>query len=337
MQIVYLSARPELLAETLDHVRHFAPFIDDVVIVAPDRMAGRFADLGTVLTDEALTGRSAVELKSMAHTSRNYLLRTSMVNNAAVADRFIMSDDDARPLVPIEPSTFLANDGRYRRRWFHTMGAWRRSNTEYDESLLHTWVILRQLGFENPIAFSSHMPQLIDKAMYAEVAERMSPYAETYALDEWSTYFNLAPSLHPERFGDPEPFLTLGWPQYPGEWPHQITPTRHVFENHHPELHDAGGLYDGLASGCDPATIDATNLEKIMRWQRLDISVRDLEFPDDVEQPWTSPSSGRKMAFKGLKAARSAYRYVNLDERARIAELEGRIHQLETQHDLRDS
>ena len=30
MQIVYLSARPDLLAETLDHVRHFAPFIDDV-------------------------------------------------------------------------------------------------------------------------------------------------------------------------------------------------------------------------------------------------------------------------------------------------------------------
>jgi len=333
VQIVYLSARPDVLRETLEHVRHYGPIIDDVVIVAPDRMAGRFSDLGTVLTDEEVTGRSSADIHSLAHTSRNYLLRTSMVSNDAIADRFIMSDDDSRPIAPIHESTFVNVDGRYRRRWFHTMGTWRRSNTEFDESILHTWVILRQMGFPDPLSYASHMPQLIDKTMYAEVADRFRGYADTYALEEWSTYFTVAPHLHPERFADPEPFETLGWPQYPGEWPHQVGPPRHIFENHHPELHDTGGLYDGLATGCEPETIDATNLEKIMRWYRLDISVRDLEFPEDVEQPWTSPSSGRKIAFKGLKAARSAYRYVNLDERARIAELEGRIHQLEQQLD----
>lgn len=333
MQIVYLSARPDVLRETLGHVRHFAPFIDDVVIVAPERMADRFTELGTVLTDESLTGLSTVELKALAHTSRNYLLRTTMVGHAAVADRFIMSDDDARPLEAIDETTFLTADDKYRRRWFHTLGNWKRTTTDFDESLLHTWVILRQMGFTDPVSFASHMPQIIDKALYASVAETFAPYADTYALDEWSTYFTLAADQHPDRFADPEPFLTLGWPQYPGEWPHQITPPRYVFENHYPELHDAGGLYDGLASACVPETVEATNLEKIIRWHRLEVSVRDLEFPDDVEQPWTSPNAGRKMAFKGLKAARSAYRYVNLDERARIAELEGRIHQLEAQRD----
>lgn len=219
MQIVYLSARPDVLRETLGHVRHFAPFIDDVVIVAPERMADRFTELGTVLTDESLTGLSTVELKALAHTSRNYLLRTTMVGHAAVADRFIMSDDDARPLEAIDETTFLTADDKYRRRWFHTLGNWKRTTTDFDESLLHTWVILRQMGFTDPVSFASHMPQIIDKALYASVAETFAPYADTYALDEWSTYFTLAADQHPDRFADPEPFLTLGWPQYPGSGP----------------------------------------------------------------------------------------------------------------------
>ncbi len=329
MQIVYLSARPDLLRETLDHVRHFAPCIDDVVIVAPDRLASQFDDLGTVLTDESLTGMSTAALAALAHTSRNYLLRARVAAHDSVDSVFIMSDDDSRPLVPVDETTFMDPDGRHRRRWFHTMGAWRRSNSEFDESILNTWVILRQMGFPDPVSYACHMPQIIDKALYLETVERFAPFASDYALEEWSSYFTVAAAAHPERFADPEPFGTLGWPQYPGEWPHQITPPRHIYENHHPELHDDGGLYDGLPTGCDPDTIDAINLDKIMRWYRLEIAVRDLEFPDDVEQPWTSPSSGRKFAFKGLKAARSAYRYVNLDERSRISELEGRIHRLE--------
>ncbi len=328
MQIVYLSARPELFRETLEHVNHFAPFIDDVVVIVPERMRAGFEDTATVLTDEGLTGRTTAELRALPHTGRNYLLRTAAASHDAIADTYIMSDDDSRPIVPIDLGLFVA-EGRHRRRWFHTMGAWRRDATEFDESILHTWVILRQMGFPDPISYACHMPQIIDKALYAAVAARFAPYADTYPLEEWSTYFTVAPTLQPERFAEPEPFLTLGWPQYPGEWPHQIRPPRHVYENHHPELHADGGLYSGLPTGCDPETIDATNLEKIMRWHRLDLQVRQLAFPEDVEQPWTSPSGSRKVAFRGLKAARAAYRYLGLDERAATAELEGRIAMLE--------
>lgn len=329
MQIVYLSARPDLLRETLDHVGHFAPTFDNVVVVVPERLASSFASLGTVITDEALTGRPTTELAAMAHTSRNYLLRTTLVSHAAIDDVFVMSDDDSRPLVALDDSMFIDDSGRHRRRWFHTMGAWRRANTEFDESILNTWVLLRQMGYPDPLSFACHMPQIIDKALYAEVAGRFARFADTYALEEWSTYFTVAPSIEPTRFAEPEPFGTLGWPQFPGEWPHQISPPRHIYENHHPELHAPGGLYDGLPSGCDVDTIDATNIEKIIRWHALEIAVRDLSFPDDVDQPWTSANPGRKLAFKGLKVARSAYRYVNLDERSRITELEGRIRRLE--------
>jgi len=184
------------------------------------------------------------------------------------------------------------------------------------------------LGDPPPDGFP--LPQLIDKALYGEVSDRIAPFSDRYALDEWSTYFNIAPSIEPDRFAEPEPFLTFGWPRYPGEWLHQVSPPRYVFENFHGELYDEGGLYGGLETGCDPATIDATNLDKILRWHRLDIDVRDLAFPDDIEQPWTSPSARRKIAFKGLKAARGAYRYVALEDRARVAELEGRVQRLES-------
>ena len=329
MQILYLSARPELFRETLDHVAHFAPMFDDVVVVVPERLAAQFSGTGTVITDEELTGRSTHELQSMPHTSRNYLLRTTAVTHDAIDDVFVMSDDDSRPLVPVDRTTFVSPDGLHRRRWFHTMGAWRRANTEFDESILNTWVLLRQAGHPDPLSFACHMPQIIDRDLYADVAARFAGHAETYALEEWSIYFTVGPTIEPTKFADPEPFGTLGWPQYPGEWPHQVVPPMHIYENHHPELHEPGGLYDGLPTGCHADTVDATNLEKIIRWHKLDIAVRALAFPDDVEQPWTSDNAGRRLAFKGLKAARSAYRYVNLDERARISELEGRIRRLE--------
>ena len=328
MQIVYLSARPDLLAETLDHVDHFAPFVDGVVVVAPAALADRFPEGVVVLSDEEVSGRSPADLAAMAHTSRNYLLRTSVVAHDAIDDVFIMSDDDSRPLVPIDEETFLDGD-RFRRRWFHSMTGWRRLNSEFDESILATGTILRQMGYDHPLSFACHMPQVIDKALYADVARRFAPFADRYPLEEWSTYFTVAPDLAPGRFAEPEPFATLGWPQYPGEWPHQVAPGRFLFENHHPEMHEPGGLYDGLPTACDPDTVDATNLEKIMRWNRLDIQVRELAFPDDVDQPWTTGSAGRRLAFQGLRAARRAYRYVALDDRSRMTELEGRVDRLE--------
>ena len=57
MQIVYLSARPSLLCETLEHVAHFAPFLDDVVVITPEAMRKEVTAIpgvDTVLTDEDL-------------------------------------------------------------------------------------------------------------------------------------------------------------------------------------------------------------------------------------------------------------------------------------------
>ena len=336
MQIVYLSARPDLLPETLGHVKHFAPFIDRAVVVTPANIAAAMSTVGeasnlpvTVLTDEEVLGTDGHQIKALDHATRNYRLRAAMVRHDAIDDVFIMSDDDDRPLVPIDPSTFVDDEGRHRRYYFHSLAQWRHSVTDYDKSLLHSLVLLRQRGFPDPMCFASHMPQIIDKELYLAVADEIAHEVVTYTPDEWSPYFTLGAEMNPDRFAEPEPFVTLGWPQYPGEWTLETVPPMHVFENHYPELHEAGGMYDGLPSACDPETIDETNREKILRWHRLERQVRELSFPDDVNQPWTTDSPLRKIAFKGLHTARGAYRYLTLDDRARLAELEGRVRRLE--------
>ncbi len=334
MQIVYLSARPGQLAETLQHIGHFAPWISRALVITPNRVNAEMqtaladAPLPTsTMTDEEITGLSSAAISAMNHAERNYCLRTAAVKHAALDDVFIMSDDDGRPLAPIDEAMFVTANGRHRRRYFHSLARWTANATDFDRSLFHSWVLLRQRGFSDPACYSSHMPQIIDKAMYREVAELLAPQAAEYPPDEWSPYFTIGPSLHPERFADPEPFVVLGWPRHPGEWPHEVVPPISLFENFHPELYEENGLYAGLSTGCDPETIEATNLEKIVRWYRLERDVRRLSFPDDIDQPWTN-SLPRKVAFSGLRAARSAFRYLSIDERTRLAELEGEIQQL---------
>ena len=336
MQIVYLSARPRQLVETLGHVQHFAPFIDDVIVITPQSMVPEVSILVEnagfsvqAFADEEVTGLTTSEVEALDHSTRNYVLRTKSMQLEAIDDVFVMSDDDSRPMVRIEQSWFIDDAGRHRRRYFHSLAGWRHSVTDFDRIMLHSLVLLRQRGHAKPLSYASHQPQIIDKALFQSVTKELAAEAEFYSPDEWSTYFNLGADLNPDRFADPEPFTTLGWPQFPGEWTLETVPPRHEFENHYPEMYTEGGLYDGLASACVPESVDVDNLEKILRWYKLERQVRDLAFPDDIDQPWTTDSFGRKLAFKGLHAAKGAYRYLTIDDRARLAELEGRVHRLE--------
>ena len=89
MQIVYLSARPSLLRETLEHVAHFAPFLDDVVVITPEAMREEIMAIprvDTVLTDEELCELPTWSITALAHTSRNYLLRARAASHPAVAE-----------------------------------------------------------------------------------------------------------------------------------------------------------------------------------------------------------------------------------------------------------
>ncbi len=333
VQIAYLSARPALFHETLEYVRHHLGFIDDIVVVTPSGLAHQMAgDDITVLTDEDVLGDRHAAVTGSDHTTRNYHLRVAMAAHDALADEFVMSDDDARPLRTCGPDIFRIGE-RTRNYFFYELDAWGRDETPFDQGLTHALLVLRQAGIPRPLAYASHHPQLIDKALFVETTGRYSAAAEKYPLDEWSIYFNTARDVAPERFAEPEAFVTLGWPQFSGEWPHQIAPADYLFENHHPELYADDGLFAGLPSMLDIDGAEAHALEKAARWHRFGLAVQRLEFPDDVANPWTQGKASRKLFFRGTRAVKKVVDYATIDDRTALVELEGRVRRLEDRLD----
>lgn len=329
MQLVLLSSRPDVLAETLVHQRHFMPWIDEVVVATPEALRPRMAALPgvTALTDEELTGVSSAALASMDHLSRNSAIRRGLGHHHAISEQFLMADDDARPLKPIDLSFFV--DGtRHRCFYFYDLDRWPGSSTPFDDGQHHARELLTYLGYDR-LAFGSHMPQAIHKAILAEVWDLLGRLTDSTSWCEWTMYFNVGRALHPDAFCDPEPFRTFGWPQFPHEWPLWVRPPEYAFENFYPELHQPGHLFDGLPTALDPDTVERTTVEKILRRADLGERVEQLDFRGAVANPWTGRSWTRRGAFSVLRRARRAHGYLTMTERSRLSELSGSVRRID--------
>lgn len=333
MQFVTISSRPDVLAESLDHLRHFMPWVDHGLVVAPARVASQIAlgDDVVVVTDEELVGAEASTLPGLDHMSRNFTLRGALARHPAVDDVFLMADDDHRPLKPV-PESFFRDGDRHRCFYFYDLNEWRGRSTPFDEGQHHAAELLGYLGYGH-LAFGSHMPQLIRKELIAEAWTKAAELTERRDICEWSLYFNVGRARHPELFCEPQPFVTLCWPQYPGEWQWWVRPPEFVFENFHAELYEPGHLFDGISPKLDPDRAERDNIEKIFRWSELGRRVAQLDVPSDVANPWTKGSSTRRAAFGLLRRARTAYGYVSMEDRARMTELSGAVARL--REDLR--
>jgi hypothetical protein len=329
MQIVVLSTRPAVLAETVAHVAHFLPWVDRWLVVTPDRVASDIdaGPAGTVLSDEDLTGLTPDRLGQLDHTTRNFVIRGALATHDLVDAEFVMSDDDYRPIKPTGPDDFR-RDGRDRAHYFYDLDSWPGVDTTFDEGVHNTRELMAYLGAER-LAYGSHMPQLFRKDHWAEafeIAERAMP---DRPLCEWSVYFNIARHRHPDDFCDPEPFRTLCWPEYANEWPWWVRPSDYAFENFYPGLYRPGHLFDGIPTALDAERAERHNLEKIVRWAEFDRRAARLDFPDDVANPWTGTSSLRRASFGVLRRVQQAYRYISLDQRRQITELRGTVARLE--------
>jgi hypothetical protein len=296
MQIAVISIRPDVFAETVAHVHHFMPWVDHWLVVTPERLVPDFERLDgvdTVLSDEEVTGLTFDQLQALDHASRNDLLRGRLMARDEVDDELLVSDDDYRPLKPVELDTFTV-DGRIRCHYFYDLDAWPGLDTPYDDGLHNARELASYLGIGR-LAYSSH----------------------------------IARDRHPDDYADPEPFRTLCWPQYPNEWQWWVRPYEYVFENFYPGLYLPGHLFDGIPTVIDPTHAERHSLEKIVRWASFDRHAARLEFPDDVVNPWTDGSPVRKVSFGVLRRLQQAYRYVSLDERRQITELQGTVARLE--------
>lgn len=259
MQLVVLSARPEALRTSLAHWRAKAPWLDRVLVVTPEPVAG----LECVLDRDLLRGPSPRD-----HQRRNYALRAALAGCDAVDDVFVSADDDNRPLVEVPASTFV-RDGRYRRYSFGMLDDWDLHATSVDLGQLATRQVLALHGLPRR-AYASHQPQVIDKAMLGEVVALFARAAARHPLDEWATYLNAAPALHPDRFEQPEPYLTLGWPEDPATWQARLDPGRLLFENVFAEHYAPGQVFDGIDP--DDVSYEAA-VDKVVRWRSHELQV----------------------------------------------------------------
>jgi hypothetical protein len=341
MQLVTLSNRPAVVAETVDHLRHFLPWLDRVVVVAPRRAHDEMAaaldghDVA-LLGDEDLAAAGGVDLGSLDHMERNYTLRGALAGQPSIDEVFLMADDDHRPLKAVDESFFRDGD-RHRGYFFYDLVEWPGTSTPFDIGQHQAGELLRYLGYDH-LAYGSHMPQLIRKEHLAEAWEVAARLTPSRSICEWSLYFNVSRARHPEAYCEPAPFRTMCWPQYANEWPWWVAPPEYVFENFYPELYAPGHLFDGLPTALDPGRVERDAVEKIMRWSALGRRTAQLDFTGGVADPWTKGSPVRRGAFGILRRLRQAYGYVAGGDRARLTELTGTVRRLEDEvRRLRDT
>lgn len=282
MQLVLLSARPPMLAGTLRHVTAHLPWIDTALVVTPARLSADVRRLHRdelpvdVVTDEELLGGSG----PTDHARRNYALRAALAGCPAVQDVFLSADDDNRPLVPV-PETAYVRDGRYRRYTFGHLDDWDRRATSHDLCQLGSRAVLALHGMPRR-AYAAHMPQVVDKALLAEVSALFAPAAARAPLDEWAIYCNAAPALHPDRFEEPEPYVTLGWPDDTATWQAVLDPGALHFENCFLEHYAPGGVFAGIDP--DDTSYDAA-VDKVVRWRSYELQVLAGEVPAALAPP----------------------------------------------------
>jgi hypothetical protein len=269
MQIVYISNRVHVARETLVYVENLMPFISEAVFVCPSNQVKDFHFKSgipvRVIDEKSVLGKDYGRFRnSTDHVFKNCLLRFSLSHVAEIHDEFIMSDDDNRPLVEI-PFSFYKLSNKYFSYYFYNLKQWPMREKDFDLGQYKTFEILMQRGYST-LAYSAHMPQIINKQLLGEVARVFKDCLDKgMQLEEWNAYFNFGQSVYPELFHPPEPFKTLCWPPFPSDWDYDVRPNEFCFENFYPMLYEKGLIFSDLPTRFNGASHAEIANEKIRR------------------------------------------------------------------------
>lgn len=268
-QMVFLSAREEMLLETLPFIEKFMTFIDEAVICCPDKMVEsmRASYKGTLqlsfLTDsEVLNGAELPE----DHSKRNFFLRCLAMRSEKISENFIMCDDDYRPLRQISEEVFV-KDGKYQGYYCFNLADWKGTPgapTSYDNCMFKTAAYLKEHQYPEKL-YASHMPQPMNKNVFCEMLDEHKGI-ESLGLDEWSTYFNFLHHNYSDKFSS-NPYVTMGWPGAPTDWELQVEPERYLFENYYPEAYEEGSIFEGYSTILSDGIVEE-NFEKCMLFRQ---------------------------------------------------------------------
>ncbi len=335
-QVVYLSNRPDVLAETLPYVRRFLPWLSDHVVLAPASALRALEGTGVVgIAEEDLLTAAERSAGPTAHAARNAWLRLALAERGPLPDTYLQSDDDYRPLRHVGPEAFADGD-RLVSYACHDLALWRRDESTFDAVQHASYLALGYLGAGH-LCFAAHMPQAIDRALYVEAFRAALALDPAGAFCEWSLPLNHGRLVAPERFAPPRTFRTMCWPRYPHEWPFWRRPEDIAFENFHPELYASGGLFAGLDTALDEANPERQAFAKLQRWYAFDLAAGRLRFPAEVADPWRGQTgaagAARRRFFGTARRLRRLWEYVALEERTQLVELAGAVARLEQERD----
>ena len=250
-QMVLLSVDPAKLDLCLQSMRRHLPFIDRIVVltkrearVAIEAVEVRHFASPVILTDEDVTSGTSPK----DHQARNTWLRKQLYQQPCIDANFLAADEDLLALKPVTAEDYQQG-GMHKGYFFlEDMGTWLAGSpslTSFDCGIRNTWARLREAGY-GARAFSSHMPQIINKSLANQILDRFVVGPDGPPYDEWSLYFNVGAHLYPAHFRF-APYATLGWPMRMGDWFPQVTPEQPLFENYYPQNYEPDGMFAGLA------------------------------------------------------------------------------------------
>jgi len=337
MQIVYISNRPDRLIETIAHVNEFMPFITEGIIIGPDSQQAKYGNLEsriefTFISEEEILGDEYSAFQNLDHQKRNFLLRTEMARHPVIKDEFIMSDDDARPLKSISLQYFK-QDERYHSYYYYDLAEWHYGFNEFDVGQQNTCQVLKYYDLPH-LSYASHMPQIINRGVFLEMAKELSAISQDYAVCEWSTYFNYAQSKYPEQFHKTQTFQTLCWPDFPTSWPHYVKPEAYCFENFTPSLYETDQPFSGISSRFSIKRQKDNNLEKILRWYQHELKCQNPVSWDDISA--TPYPIWKKVFIYLLLPVKKITRQVSWQNDARICQIISEIEKIQRSLDKPD-
>ena len=284
-QMVYLSARPDDLLETLPYVEKFMPFIKRIVVLCPESKIDKLMTeyKGNLklkcISDDILLNGSALPKD---HAKRNFYLRCLSMSRKEIDEIFIMSDDDYRPIEEIDITIFI-KDNKYQAYYFYDLDEWPLNiakPTSYDIQMYNTNRFLKENGYPN-LQYASHMPQVVRKDWYLEMLNEY-PGLELEGCDEWSTYFNYSIHKYPEQF-DVRSYITMSWPEMLTSWDITVFPKKFAFENYYDFKYKKDGSFEGLNTNFnndvffDSAKKIAISKDELKKVKRKKQSWRDFE------------------------------------------------------------
>ncbi len=330
MQIIYISDRPDQLIETISHVDHFMGFITEGIIIGPESQQSEYDRLDSrikiiFIAEEEILGDRHANFKKLDHQKKNFLLRTDMARHSAINDEFIMSDDDARPLKPISLQYFK-QDNRYHSYYYYDLAEWNFGFNEFDVGQQNTCQVMKYSGLPH-LSYASHMPQIINREIFLEMAKSFSMISHDYAICEWSTYFNYAQSSYPDKFHNPKPFQTLCWPSPPNSWPYYVKPVAYFFENFSATLYEIGQPFSGINTRFEGELQDKKNLEKVIRWYQHELKCQNpMRWNDinDLAYPWW-----KKVLLCFMLPVKKITRFISWKNNAKIQQISADIERIQ--------